>query len=321
MMINIHIGLPKTGTTSFQKRVYRNTESLERLGCYYPKEWILKNNFAHHSLSLAVLNECDESNARIKAFLGYMAAMDDRRVLISSEGFTNCIQPKVLQRFIEYLGACSSITSVSMVLVLRRMDKYLESMYLHSTKVGRQMMGLSSYVKNMDKWAQNFFSGLSIIEKKHPEIMINYLCHDGKSDILLNIFSALDIGQCWSDANDEKKVHNIRLGAKTQAFLLDFDKIKNDLGISADRLKWINAFEAGKIAFPGEITNYTLLEMSQSAHIREHALDMSRKYGITAYGKYFELDDIDERACISLSDGKLLTKSDFEYLKSVDETL
>jgi hypothetical protein len=173
----------------------------------------------------------------------------------------------------------------------------------------------------MDKWAQNLFSGLSIIEQRCPDIAVHYLRHDGKIDILQNIFGVLSLGECWSDMNDEKKVHNIRLGAKTQAFLLNFDKIKNYLRISADRTKWIRAFESGKISFSDEIASYTLLKMEQSAHIREHALEMSRKYGIAAYTKYYESYNVNEKMYISFEDGNLLTKSNYEYLRSVDASL
>ena len=50
-----HIGLPKAGTISLQRHLFKHAGLLEENGCLYPKEWMAPNEFAHHRVRLAVL--------------------------------------------------------------------------------------------------------------------------------------------------------------------------------------------------------------------------------------------------------------------------
>lgn len=320
-MIKIHAGLPKTGTTSLQKRLHTNTAVLEDHGWSYPKEWTGNNYLAHHSLSLAVLNDEKVNNDYISSFINYLAEKDDSNILISSEGFTNCIQPRALERFIKFLSLCDAHGGAGILLVLRRMDKFLESMYLHSTKYGRHKMGLLEYIKNMDRWSDNFFSGLARIHKLLPSIQFEYFKHSGRKDILDDVFRSLGIQDCMNSFVSEKKAHNIRLGAKAQSFLLEYETFCDAHKLRADRVKWIRAFESGDVIFPGEIFRYSILTAEQSGHIRDHALKAAHTHGVGVYNEYFDSEPVEESPYIQYASEGLITKSDIEWLRDIDSRL
>ena len=106
-MFDVHIGLPKTGTTSLQRHLCKHAGILEENGCLYPKEWMAPKHFAHHLVSLAVLQGGADNDEVLAKFADYLRARKNDHVLISSEAFTNCIQPKTFDRFSKlYYMAC-----------------------------------------------------------------------------------------------------------------------------------------------------------------------------------------------------------------------
>ena len=83
-MFDIHIGLPKTGTTSLQRHLFKHAGLLEENGCLYPKEWMAPNEFAHHRVSLAVLQGGANNNKLLAKFADYLRARkNDHRVRCS----------------------------------------------------------------------------------------------------------------------------------------------------------------------------------------------------------------------------------------------
>ena len=73
-MFDIHIGLPKAGTISLQRHLFKHAGLLEENGCLYPKEWMAQNEFAHHRVRLAVVQGGADNDELLAKFADYLRA-------------------------------------------------------------------------------------------------------------------------------------------------------------------------------------------------------------------------------------------------------
>ena len=121
----LHIGTPKTGSTSLQMFLGQNREHLGRLGIYYPdvidKEGYEGNGEEGNGYPLYNGSEADEARAFKK--LDEMFQLYDT-VLLSSEVFwsTNRLKEKLE-------GLVSFGADVTVIVYIRRQDEYLNSLY------------------------------------------------------------------------------------------------------------------------------------------------------------------------------------------------
>lgn len=134
----LHIGMPKTGSTSIQYFMYMNRSLLERRGVYYPKEHC--HGYAHHPIAWLCLptprfmdplknnySSREEWVADLEDFREHLKASRYDKIVISSELFTNADPAKVANFFRDF--------DVRVILYLRRQDLYLESSYNQNRKM------------------------------------------------------------------------------------------------------------------------------------------------------------------------------------------
>jgi hypothetical protein len=221
------------------------------------------NQFAHHRVSLAVFQGGANNNKLLAKFADYLRARKNDHVVISSEGFTNCLQPKTINRFSNIMSVWATLSTTRLVVVLRRFDTFVESMYLHASKVGNKKVGnrkndLAAYIKNNEKWVANFFAGLDSISKIPASVEMVYLRYDKSFDMVKNIASALNLPSAVGDHEGAKRIVNRRLGAKAQALLLKLDEHKQSRAIKATRPMWIRGFESGSLRFNDEIDSCSI---------------------------------------------------------------
>ena len=140
--IVIHIGFPKTATSSIQLGLWNNREELARLGCLYPESGVIAGG--HHNLSYEM-----RSNPRFRPEVGGLdqlnaeiAASELDKVIISSEDFAGIIEPKV-RRFKEAFGEAD----LTIVAYLRRQDEFLQSFWAQLVKTGYYTDSFESWLK------------------------------------------------------------------------------------------------------------------------------------------------------------------------------
>lgn len=130
----LHIGQAKTGTSSIQHDLSARAQALRAVGAFYPSA--ARQGEAHHKLAAAFLE-----GGRQPPWLGDATAEDlcaelrreiqqnvGLRPVLSSETFFT-VSPRALD-VRKTLGA----ENVSIVLILRRQDSWLDSLYQHQLK-------------------------------------------------------------------------------------------------------------------------------------------------------------------------------------------
>ena len=319
-MLDVHIGLPKTGTTSIQRRLFERADILEENGCLYPREWMAPGKCAHHLVSLAVLQGGADNDELLAKFADYLRARNNDHLLISSEGFTSCIQPKTFDRFLKVIALWATLSTTRLVVALRRFDTFVESMYLHAAKVGNRQNDLAAYIKNNEKWVANFFTGLAAISKMPESVEMVYLRYDKSIDMVTSIANALNLPSPIGDHDGAKRIVNNRLGAKAQAFLLRLDEHKSSRNIKAARSKWIRGFESGRLRFNDEIDTYSILTFEQANAIHETGLKLAKQMNVSAYCDFFGSDRLSEKPYIDLCSIEM-TPSDWRQVGEMDDAL
>lgn len=92
----IHVGLPKTSTTSYQSWMRSNTALLEKSGLHYPDQFGAGND--KHNFLVGNLRH----NANLPILEGILSKANSTQLLLSDEGLTNHLddfRPEALERF------------------------------------------------------------------------------------------------------------------------------------------------------------------------------------------------------------------------------
>ena len=182
--LHLHIGSPKTGTTSLQYYLYEHRELLSSRGFLYPTGLNLTMAKGHHPLFFAVSDtwwhpdfyydinaERLDTGSYLKKYaiddclreLRYAAA-NSNNLLISSEGFFDLDSNGV-----KSLSHLLSGFDVSVYVYLRRQDQFIESMYRHFVMDSGARFNIPienylegeyvkhcDYLSKVDTWAEHF---------------------------------------------------------------------------------------------------------------------------------------------------------------------
>lgn len=178
----LHIGAHKTATTTIQRVLAKNRTSLAKYGVWYPAYSELFPSMSDHYAHLDVakglmgdskrftLEKVEKFFAKLRAGADEMAGIE--AVLISAEPF---YRGKIAgsgnywdqrQRYIERLERIVPFDDVEVVLVVRRQDNYLESLYNEHVKVTRYSKDIWTffqdyksrfeYKKQIEAWTRYF---------------------------------------------------------------------------------------------------------------------------------------------------------------------
>lgn len=137
----IHIGSPKTGTTTLQKFLYDQRGALAREGVLYPEGGIKRS--AHHILGAAVfpgrgsrldagVTREDALDSSVKAIRAQVDEQNPHTVILSTEYLWGYLSPanvrKLLAPFRDF--------EIHVVLYVRRQDLLAQSLYVQAVKGG-----------------------------------------------------------------------------------------------------------------------------------------------------------------------------------------
>ena len=127
----LHIGYPKTGTTSIQFALNRHSDALKGIGVCYPQTGKISSNGAHHLLTRSINELADFDMQGVQQLLVQLRTEIDaspcRFVILSSEDFVRLFMhvSGALGRFSEWF----SNYDYHFVCFLRNTSSYLESMF------------------------------------------------------------------------------------------------------------------------------------------------------------------------------------------------
>jgi hypothetical protein len=157
----LHIGTPKTGTTSVQWSFKQSREMLASLGILYPSAGLSADphEFAHHPLVRAARKKII---APWNALLAEIAASPCDTVVVSSEEMT-----ALDAKSIEFVRDALKGMDLSVVVYLREQVDYIESMYNQVIKTAKDTRTrerflndflateAADYLQLLDRWTAN----------------------------------------------------------------------------------------------------------------------------------------------------------------------
>jgi len=118
----VHIGVHKTGSTSIQHTLFRNTGQMADRGFLYPRFYAGRVNAVNHtSLAWEIeMNKLD--HARLRNWAASLAQTDAHTVILSAEDFSRL-------KSLDFLDCFSDFFEAEVVIYLRRQDSWVSSWY------------------------------------------------------------------------------------------------------------------------------------------------------------------------------------------------
>ncbi len=166
----VHIGTPKTGSTSLEKFLYENRDVLKGCGYLYPEEII--RGYGHHDIAYLANGEYpkwaipqDKTLADLINLLRHeIRKHHEKKIILSSEIFYLLSKPKEVARIIAELGFKLEDTRV--IVYLRRQDEVHQSWYNQRVKAQGytgeiddsiiDSRDLWDYQKSLEPWRKIF---------------------------------------------------------------------------------------------------------------------------------------------------------------------
>ncbi|WGV25122.1 hypothetical protein [Halotia branconii] len=174
--IYLHIGMPKTGTSSLQKILFNNRDKLLEAGYLYPMSGIRHNakevedRYCHNLLALCFL-DFKEKNDLLSQFPTWESlkteidSINPNNVIISAEAFNFYdvfYKPETIAKIKDLLNDYE----IKIVIYLRKQDDFLESCYRYMVNIGACRVGIQeffnefkhmfNYYQILENWAGIF---------------------------------------------------------------------------------------------------------------------------------------------------------------------
>jgi hypothetical protein len=286
-MLTIHIGMPKTGTTACQRTLSAAAPALARMGFEYPSGFRNTEGIAHHAIAGELVSRRDLKGPEIEGFLAYLAGNSAGNVIISSEAFTNALGPSNLATFLEFIDACRARTLTRLVISLRRIDSFMESMYLHSVKVGETRIDLADYVAARWLWTMSLFRGLAIVRTRVGTAEMVVIKYEATEAFVGRFFDAIGLPFRHEPEFFSVPRENIRLGLKAHTILRHLDHFTDLIATPADRRELVRGFEKGDLQFEQDAYSYRLLSFEDADRFHSQGIEGSRQTGVREYEEFF----------------------------------
>lgn len=149
----LHIGTPKSGTTSLQKYLNTHRTALRENGLIYVTAPGRENA---NELAIASNRKRDDLREIADKIDQELRQADTEKALISSEMLYGFSSTKMLELLPALQGK-----SLKILIYLRRQDKYIEAMYLQKSKNGRFLGTIHDYIAKFNASGSDYFEMLS----------------------------------------------------------------------------------------------------------------------------------------------------------------
>ena len=281
------MGMPKTGTTYLQQTFSNNQSVFEAMDICYPTRWRNGENIAHHSLGRAL---CDlamgENKELVREFIDFIATTTQTKsVLMSSEAMTNSFSPRNKLAFLATIEKLSKTSRVKIIVYLRRIDSFFESMYLHSVKTGELTESFDEYLQKRQLWSYEYFKFLNNLKKiDKAEVLISKF--EGVPDLFHHFCQSININSSKFDYSNSHM--NMKLGIKLQSLLYRFNEIVPEaLSESVNRRRTVKLIDAGRFCLDSDITKYTIIQRDQRELIQRMSIKAAELASFPEYIDFY----------------------------------
>jgi hypothetical protein len=298
-----HLGLPRTATTTLQSYLAarKNIIGLPRID--YPTEWRDSKRIAHHELGLALAKGGVPRAPELAASLAIGAKRAGARTtIISTEYMTNLLNPDRLECLLAFLDQFRPKGSFRLVIALRRLDEFIESMFLQDSKAGTGSTDLESYVAKRKRFADDLFSSISRLKRSYGS---NWL------------LQYRDSPQFWEDMSQAMNIPEIetevprlprqseRLTLKAHTILANIDEVERVLQLKLDRWQLIGGFLDKRLSFEEDTKRFRIIPWSLATEIAESAASAAATHGIRQYVSWFGKTQLPEYEAHDLHIGRI----------------
>ena len=292
-MFTLHIGMPKTGTTTIQFLLSKNEQALSEMGIIYPKQWRDDEEIAHHLLGLRMLDSSPTVvSEMISEVIDFVSRNRNSKIIISTESLTNILNWEKVDNLVELLLKVESLMPVNLVIFLRRIDDFLESMYLQEVKVGECNDTIEEYISKRENWVKEFFETLSYLQLRRVVKHIKYIPYKKDKDFLPIMLKAMGVPENTNLYKDNYLYLNKKLGLKAQTVLFFLPQIETKIGKQINRRQLIRALNEGVISFTEDIYTYRIMPSLWAKFYHELSLRLALEMRIFEYYECFKGDSI-----------------------------
>jgi hypothetical protein len=306
-MIVLHIGMPKTGTSALQHCLAAYAREHPD-GVCYPVAG-RDSLVAHHLLSRAVVAG-DLSDEVMGPVLSELRNLRGRDAVISSEGFVKAADGDIFRLF----DMLSRVGPVKIVLAVREMASFLESMYLQSSRTGVYQDTFPAYVASRQKWIGNFIGKLKRWRDCLGDAFEITFVGPGFNSVAM-IERLAGFGDNALVSYLAHAPGNPRRSLKQQVAFLHLGAVSELIGHEIMRRRLIRAFDAG-LAFDTDDSRYTLLDGLLTEQIRAAAAGACERYGFPEYQAFFQPLYREPKGTAASLDLAVLTPGDLEMIRN-----
>ena len=187
--IILHVGAPKTGTTSLQTVLCAQSESLTQAGIHYLKS--MRASVSHNRLIMKISKDDEEARKAKRKVLHEIDANAGPTFLLSSEiAFGAKQTSQLLDVFTE------TYQNIDIILYMRRQDLFLEAMAKQKLKSGHYKGTLEDFISKRANRG-NYMSYINAVRKKYPHVTIECRPYDRRElingDIIADFWSYLGL--------------------------------------------------------------------------------------------------------------------------------
>ena len=133
----IHIGTHKTGTTSIQSFLRKNSDVLSQYGIYIPISGTISNASGHHNIAWQLRGDqrFNPQKGQLDSLIREIKEADHLNAIISSEDFEYLVQyPDIIRQFEEIIK--NEGWQPQYIIFFRNQENYSESLYSELLKHG-----------------------------------------------------------------------------------------------------------------------------------------------------------------------------------------
>ena len=274
-ILYLHVGSPKTATTSVQRH-FTQSGVLAAHGVHYPAVGDDPDDYAQHAFGRTLL-KADYSAA---AAIVSRATAAHATTLLSAEAITNCIaSPRRFPGFSQFLRTIAGpLDAVRVIIFMREASEFLESMYLQSMKGKELAPPFDTYLSQRRDWYGTLFRNLSAIESIRGGVVLD-----------AHAFLAGSYAEEWRRALGfdialpRSARANTRLSLKSHLFFRQFEAFRSQRSIAMERREALELIGQHPSPFDDDLERFRLYRDGVAEAVHAQALAEAERYSRREY--------------------------------------
>ncbi|WP_075222839.1 hypothetical protein [Acuticoccus yangtzensis] len=202
-------------------------------------------------------------------------------VFVSSEGFTNLCGVKRADHLADFIDAFEGV-SVEVLVVIRELSDFLESMYLQSARFGHMKGTFADYLTSRRRWVRDYFRGLLVLRARLGE-RLDIVFQAPGFDILTHANALLRLEEGTLTRASRTVRSTAKRELKEQVALSFLAETEAAAGFKISRDKLMRVFDDRPDVFAGRVERYTLYGPEARQATYDDLIAAAAETGFTAY--------------------------------------